>query len=66
MLPRAAIATLTPHDDIVTALAALHASPEGRALVVDGGRPVGTLSRADLQHIGPVAGVPSSVGSGGG
>jgi Zn-dependent protease len=54
MLPRAAIATLTPHDDIVTALAALHASPEGRALVVDGGRrPLIRRVRGRLTHRPP-------------
>lgn len=64
MLPRAAIATLTPRDDLVTAVAALHASPEGRALVVDEGRPVGLLSQADLQRV-VGAGGGSPVGPGG-
>ncbi len=51
MEPRSAVATLAPADDLVTALAALHASREGHALVIDGDRLVGMLSRIHVQRI---------------
>ena len=51
MEPRSAVATLAPADDLVTALAALHASREGHALVIEGDRLVGMLSRIHVQRI---------------
>lgn len=51
MVPLARLATLAPGDDLVTAVAALHRSPAGHALVLDGEDPVGVLSPACLGRI---------------
>jgi Zn-dependent protease/CBS domain-containing protein len=65
MLPRAEVATLAPGDDIVTAAAALTAAPAGLALVIDGGRAVGAISRADLAGAGAGFDPVSGFGRGG-
>jgi Zn-dependent protease len=65
MLPRTAMPTLTPGDDLVTAVAALHASPEGCALVMDDGDLVGILSQADIERVAAFVRVSSPLGSGG-
>lgn len=51
MVPRAAIPTLAPGDDLVTAFAALSSSPLGHALVLDGDRLVGVLSISAVQRM---------------
>lgn len=65
MLPRAQLALLSPADDLVTAVAALRAAAAGRALVVDGGHAVGTLSRDDVAAVAHAVTPPSAAPGGG-
>ena len=51
MLPPESLALLAPNDEATTATIALAQVPSGYALVMDRGRPVGVLTRADLPPI---------------
>lgn len=56
MVPRDQLTTLAPGDDVITALAALATTPEGRVLVLaEGGELVGVLERESMQRSMAVA-----------
>jgi CBS domain-containing protein len=60
--PIAEVPTAGPDAEVVDVLAKMRTSPDGRALIIDQGRPIGIISPTDVTRYVQVAALKRSTG----